>query len=120
MSNARAHRAAWLAAIIVVALGFGIALVKVFNDNLVFFYTPTQIAAKEAQRDLGEVNEDPFEGRITDVPLTAICNTIERDLRELLGEGGAQDIDIHQPSLEDLYRHYMDQAQSLQAGEGAA
>ena len=36
---------------------------------------------------VGEVNEDPFEGRITDVPLTALCNTIERDLQELLGEG---------------------------------
>jgi putative membrane protein len=35
---------------------------------------------------VGEVNEDPFEGRITDVPLTALCNTIERDLRELLSE----------------------------------
>jgi putative membrane protein len=35
---------------------------------------------------VGEVNEDPFEGRITDVPLNALCNTIERDLRELLGE----------------------------------
>lgn len=35
---------------------------------------------------VGEVNEDPFEARITDVPLTAICNTIERDLREMLGE----------------------------------
>ena len=35
---------------------------------------------------VGEVNEDPFEQRITDVPLTAICNTIERDLREMLGE----------------------------------
>jgi len=34
----------------------------------------------------GEVNEDPFENRITDVPLTAICNTIERDLEEMLGE----------------------------------
>ena len=43
VSNARAYRAAWLAAIMVVALGFGIALVKVFNENLVFFYTPTQI-----------------------------------------------------------------------------
>ncbi|MFZ3206788.1 MAG: ABC transporter ATP-binding protein [Pseudomonas sp.] len=40
-------------------------------------------------------------------------------LRQLLGEGEAQDIDIHQPSLEDLYRHYMDQAQSTRAGEGA-
>jgi len=35
---------------------------------------------------IGEVNEDPFENQITDVPMTAICNTIERDLREMLGE----------------------------------
>jgi len=35
---------------------------------------------------VGEVNEDPFENRITDVPLTDMCNTIERDLREMLGE----------------------------------
>ena len=35
---------------------------------------------------VGEVNEDPFEGRVTDVPLNALCNTIERDLRELLGD----------------------------------
>jgi putative membrane protein len=35
---------------------------------------------------VGEVNEDPFENRITDVPLTALCNTVEHDLREMLGE----------------------------------
>ncbi len=35
---------------------------------------------------VGEVNEDPFANRITDVPVTAICNTIERDLKEMLGE----------------------------------
>jgi putative membrane protein len=35
---------------------------------------------------VGEVNEDPFENRITDVPLAALCNTIERDLKEMLGE----------------------------------
>jgi ion channel-forming bestrophin family protein len=34
----------------------------------------------------GAVNEDPFEGRITDVPLSAICRDIERDLRAMLGE----------------------------------
>ncbi len=34
----------------------------------------------------GEVNEDPFENRITDVPLSAICRNIERDVRETLGE----------------------------------
>ena len=47
VSSARTYRAAWLAAIVVVALGFGIALVKVFNENLVFFYTPTQILSGE-------------------------------------------------------------------------
>jgi putative membrane protein len=35
---------------------------------------------------VGEVNEDPFENKITDVPLTALCNTIERDLKEMLYE----------------------------------
>lgn len=35
---------------------------------------------------VGEVNEDPFENRVTDVPLSALCNTIERDLLEMLGE----------------------------------
>lgn len=35
---------------------------------------------------VGEVNEDPFENRITDVPMTAMCRTIERDLRDMLGE----------------------------------
>lgn len=34
----------------------------------------------------GAVNEDPFENRITDVPLSALCRTIERDLRATLGE----------------------------------
>lgn len=34
----------------------------------------------------GEVTEDPFEDRIHDVPMSAICTTIERDLRDLLGE----------------------------------
>lgn len=35
---------------------------------------------------VGEVNEDPFENLPTDVPMTAICTTIEHDLREMLGE----------------------------------
>lgn len=34
----------------------------------------------------GAVNEEPFENRITDVPLSAYCIDIERDLRETLGE----------------------------------
>lgn len=35
---------------------------------------------------IGEVNEEPFENKIQDVPMSAICNQIERDLREQLGE----------------------------------
>jgi putative membrane protein len=35
---------------------------------------------------VGEVNEDPFENKETDVPLTALCTTIERDLKEMLNE----------------------------------
>jgi putative membrane protein len=34
----------------------------------------------------GAVNEDPFENRITDVPISAACREIERDLRLVLGE----------------------------------
>ncbi|MCI5055298.1 MAG: hypothetical protein MRY83_04265 [Flavobacteriales bacterium] len=34
----------------------------------------------------GAANEDPFENKVTDTPMTAICNTIERDLKEMLGE----------------------------------
>ena len=34
----------------------------------------------------GAANEDPFENQVTDVPLTVLCNTIERDLREMLQE----------------------------------
>lgn len=39
-------------------------------------------------------------------------------LRQLLGEGEAQDIDIHQPSLEDLYRYYMERASTVPSAEG--
>ena len=35
---------------------------------------------------IGEVNENPFENKVTDVPLSAICREVERDLKELLEE----------------------------------
>ncbi|TAE17156.1 MAG: hydrogenase [Bacteroidetes bacterium] len=35
---------------------------------------------------VGVVNENPFENKIQDVPMTAICVEIERDLLETLGE----------------------------------
>jgi ion channel-forming bestrophin family protein len=35
---------------------------------------------------VGVINEDPFENLISDIPMTALCNTIERDLKEMLGQ----------------------------------
>lgn len=35
---------------------------------------------------VGEFNEDPFENRYSDTPMTALCRTIEIDLREQLEE----------------------------------
>lgn len=35
---------------------------------------------------VGEINENPFENQIQDIPMTALCNNIERDLKEMLGE----------------------------------
>ncbi|MGE6528980.1 ABC transporter ATP-binding protein [Pseudomonas sp. NPDC077382] len=39
-------------------------------------------------------------------------------LRELLGESEPDDIEIHQPSLEELYRYYMQRAGDVRAAEG--
>lgn len=35
---------------------------------------------------IGDASEDPFERSMNDVPMNALCITIERDLRQLLGE----------------------------------
>jgi putative membrane protein len=35
---------------------------------------------------VGSSSEDPFEGRFNDVPMTAICRTIEIDLKDMLNE----------------------------------
>lgn len=40
---------------------------------------------------VGEINESPFENQMMDIPMTALCNTIERDLKEMLGESQIPD-----------------------------
>jgi len=35
---------------------------------------------------VGDASEDPFEGKANDVPMTALCRTIEIDLRDMLDE----------------------------------
>jgi putative membrane protein len=39
-----------------------------------------------SMESIGDNSEDPFEGRINDVPMTALCRTIEIDLRDMLDE----------------------------------
>jgi ion channel-forming bestrophin family protein len=39
-----------------------------------------------ALEGVAEVNEDPFENAVSDTPMTALCRTIEINLRSLLGE----------------------------------
>lgn len=46
------HRKAAIALGLLAAVGAAVALVlNAFNDNLVFFYTPTQVAEQQAPRD---------------------------------------------------------------------
>lgn len=35
---------------------------------------------------VGDISEDPFEGKTNDVPISALCKTIEIDLRDILDE----------------------------------
>lgn len=35
---------------------------------------------------VGHISEDPFENQLNDVPMTALCRSIEIDLRQMLGE----------------------------------
>ena len=35
---------------------------------------------------IGDASEDPFERSMNDVPMNALCRTIEIDLRQMLGE----------------------------------
>ncbi|MGI9519147.1 MAG: bestrophin family protein [Pirellulaceae bacterium] len=39
-----------------------------------------------SMENVGDSSEDPFENFINDVPMTALCRTIEIDLRQMLGE----------------------------------
>ncbi|MBL8921321.1 MAG: hypothetical protein JNJ54_20850 [Myxococcaceae bacterium] len=50
-----------------------------------FFTVPTSFLFF-ALEGVASVNEDPFENRVQDTPMTALCRTIEINLRELNGE----------------------------------
>ena len=63
------------------------ALLSVFTNTWIVIPASTVLAGIFiVMATVGTANEDPFENRTTDVPLTAICASIERDLRDALGE----------------------------------
>ncbi|MBL4684292.1 MAG: hypothetical protein JKY37_06865 [Nannocystaceae bacterium] len=35
---------------------------------------------------VGDFSEDPFEGSVADVPMNAMCRTIEIDLKQMIGD----------------------------------
>lgn len=72
-----------------ILLPFGLfslfSLSPLAQSALVFILATLLSAVFVIMERTGAANEDPFEDRITDVPLSSLCNTIERDLKEMLG-----------------------------------
>lgn len=76
--------------IFICLLPFGlIAEFAKLNEGLVWLTIPFSMLISwifDTMEQIGDTSENPFENGVNDVPMTAICRTIERDLRELLGE----------------------------------
>ncbi|HSV80353.1 MAG TPA: bestrophin family ion channel [Ramlibacter sp.] len=61
----------------------------VMKGNMIWLVIPFSMLISWVYTSLervGESTENPFEGNANDVPISQICRTAERDLRELLGE----------------------------------
>ena len=76
--------------IFICLLPFGlIAEFAKLNEGLAWLTIPFSILISwifDTMEQIGDTSENPFENGVNDVPMTAICRSIERDLRELLGE----------------------------------
>lgn len=77
--------------VFVLLLPFGLVgeFGKLDNHPLVFLNIPFTILISwifTTMEIVGDNSEDPFENYVNDVPMTALCRTIEIDLREMLGE----------------------------------
>jgi putative membrane protein len=59
------------------------------NHSLIWLTIPFSVLISWiyiTMETVGDSSEDPFENFINDVPMTALCKTIEIDLREMLDE----------------------------------
>jgi len=77
--------------IFVVLLPFGLVseFGKMSNGSVIWLTIPFSALISwifATIETVGDNSEDPFENYINDVPMTALCRTIEIDLRQLLGE----------------------------------
>ncbi len=77
-------------AIFICLLPFGmIGEFAKLNESLVWLTIPFSVLISwifDTMEKIGDTSENPFENGIHDVPMTAICRTIEINLRELLDE----------------------------------
>ena len=67
----------------------GIGEAAVLRTWYIFMMIPFSVLISwifSTMEKVGSNSEDPFEGRINDVPMTALCRTIEIDLRDMLDE----------------------------------
>ena len=70
-------------------LPFGILGFFTSAQNLSWMVIPLSVIVSGVfviMEKTGAANENPFENQITDVPMSALCNTVERDLLEMLEE----------------------------------
>jgi ion channel-forming bestrophin family protein len=76
--------------VLILVLPFGLlGEYQKIGDWAVWFTIPTHIIISwifNTMEKVGDTSENPFENGINDVPMSAICRTIEIDLKEMLGE----------------------------------
>jgi ion channel-forming bestrophin family protein len=76
--------------VLILVLPFGLlGEFQKISEWSVWFTVPTHIIVSwifNTMEKVGDTSENPFENGINDVPMTAICRTIEIDLKEMLGE----------------------------------
>ncbi|MEM6843799.1 MAG: bestrophin family ion channel [Bacteroidota bacterium] len=77
--------------IFVILLPFGLVseFGKMSNSSVIWLTIPFSVLISwifATIETVGDNSEDPFENYINDVPMTALCRTIEIDLRQLLDE----------------------------------
>lgn len=61
------------------------------HGNMLWLVVPCSVAVSwmyASLEQVGESTENPFEGGANDVPISTLCSSIERDLKDLLGEHG--------------------------------